>query len=184
MASICTRSSAKHTVQPFDPYCMASRHFPNSSRASVGKHPYLSYGKKHNWFGCYNGWGCFASIILLYNALVEDTMAKLKYVLCSLCWFFNLSFILYFVPCVRFHCLSAILSEYGCSWNPWTVSGNYICLCRTPINCLSLHSMFFGWCYLTTIYLTRRHIRKFRYYGIYFKTHSTWKMVMWFVRLS
>lgn len=35
---------------------------------------------RYNWSGCYNGWSCSAVGLLLCNALVENTMAKLKYV--------------------------------------------------------------------------------------------------------
>lgn len=84
MANICARTSTKHTLQLFDSFCMACCHFPYSSSACVGEHPYRSSGKEHNWFSCYNGGCCFAFVILLYNALVENTMAKLKYVICSL----------------------------------------------------------------------------------------------------
>lgn len=83
MASICARTSTKHTLQFFYSFCMACCHFPNSSSACVGEHTYRSSGKEHNWFSCYNGGCCFAFVILLYNALVENTMAKLKYVICS-----------------------------------------------------------------------------------------------------
>lgn len=84
MANICARTSTKHTLQPFDSCCMACCHFPYNSSACVGEHPYRSSGKEHNWFSCYNDGCCFAFVILLYNALVENTMAKLKYVICSL----------------------------------------------------------------------------------------------------
>lgn len=84
MANICARTSTKHTLQPFDSFCMACCHFPYSSSARVGKHPYCSSGKEHNWFSCYNGGCCFASVILLYNAVVENTMAKLKYAIFAL----------------------------------------------------------------------------------------------------
>lgn len=84
MANICARTSTKHTLQLFDSFCMACCHFPYSCSARVGKHPYYSSGKEHNWFSCYNGGCCFASVILLYNALVENTMAKLKYAIFAL----------------------------------------------------------------------------------------------------
>ena len=84
MASICARTSTKHPVQFVDSFCLARRHFPYSSAARVGKFPYCSSGKEHNWFSYNNGGYCFAFVILLYNALVENTMAKFKYVICSL----------------------------------------------------------------------------------------------------
>lgn len=37
-------------------------------------------GSRHNWFSCCNGWSCSTFGILFCNALVENTMAKLKYV--------------------------------------------------------------------------------------------------------
>jgi hypothetical protein len=84
MAGICARTSTKHLVQLFDSFCLAHHHFPNSSGTHVGKRPYCSSGKEHNWFSYNNGGHCFASVILLYNALVENTMAKFKYVFRSL----------------------------------------------------------------------------------------------------
>lgn len=35
----------------------------------------------YNWFSCNNGWHCSSFGILFDNALVENPMAKLKYVL-------------------------------------------------------------------------------------------------------
>ena len=92
MASICARTSTKHALQLFDSCCMACCHFPYSSSARVGGHPYRSSGKEHNWFSCYNDGCCFSFIILLYNALVENTVAKLKYVICSFSWLFSIYF--------------------------------------------------------------------------------------------
>lgn len=43
-------------------------------------------GSRYNWFGCNHGWHCPFVGILFNHALVENTMAKLKYVFM---WFFK-----------------------------------------------------------------------------------------------
>lgn len=80
MARDYTRVSLKCNMQFAVSVCMGCRPFSNCCSNSMGKFSHCTFGPKYYWFGCDNGWHCSVASFLFDNALVEDTMAKLKYV--------------------------------------------------------------------------------------------------------
>lgn len=61
--------------------CMDDCNFTSGGTYFMGKLVDFDIRSRHNWSGCYNGWSCSCFGILFDYALVENTMAKLKYVL-------------------------------------------------------------------------------------------------------
>lgn len=59
---------------------MADCYLSNRGAYYMGKLVNHNIGTGHNWFSCNNGWYCSFVSILLNHALVENTVAKLKYV--------------------------------------------------------------------------------------------------------
>ncbi|XP_073105600.1 calpain-type cysteine protease ADL1 isoform X2 [Elaeis guineensis] len=47
----------------------------------MGKYTYCTFESKYNWIGCNNGWHSSFVGLLFYNALVENTMAKLTFLI-------------------------------------------------------------------------------------------------------
>lgn len=61
--------------------CMGDCSFSNCSCNGMGKYTYCTFESEYNWIGCNNGRHSSFVGLLFYHALVEDTMAKLKYAL-------------------------------------------------------------------------------------------------------
>lgn len=62
--------------------CMDGCYFSSCGAYCMGMLVDCNIGSRYNWVGCNNGWYCSFVGILFDHALVEITMAKLKYVFC------------------------------------------------------------------------------------------------------
>lgn len=82
MARIFTWTSAGNILWFPLPLCMDNCHFSSCSAYFVGMLVDHDTRTGYNWFSCNNGWHCSSFGILFCNALVENTVAKFKYVLC------------------------------------------------------------------------------------------------------
>lgn len=60
------------------PLCMDDCYFSSFGAYCVGLLVNSDIRPRYNWSSRYNGWSCSTSGILFHNALVENTMAKLK----------------------------------------------------------------------------------------------------------
>ena len=81
MAKFLTRASAGNIVWFLVSVCVDGCYFSSCGAYWLGMLVNLDTGSRYNWFGCDNGWHCSSFGILFNHALVENTMAKLKYVL-------------------------------------------------------------------------------------------------------
>lgn len=61
-------------------FCMGYCSLSNCSSYHLGDVVDFNLGSRYYRAGCHNGWCCTVAGILCYHALVENTMAKLKYV--------------------------------------------------------------------------------------------------------
>lgn len=80
VAKYLARSSTSFTLWFPESVCMDCCCFPNSGAYYLGFLVDYNIGSRPNWFGCNNGGHCSITGILFYYAVVENTMAKLKYV--------------------------------------------------------------------------------------------------------
>ena len=80
MAEFPPWASARNIVQPSIPGFMDSCYFASGGAYCLGMLVDCDTGERYNWLSCCNGWSCSTFGILFRNALVENTMAKLKYV--------------------------------------------------------------------------------------------------------
>ena len=80
MATYLTRSSAGHIVSFSLSICMDDCCISSSNACHVGKLVNCNIESGYNWSGCNHGWNCSSIGILFNHALVENTMAKFKYV--------------------------------------------------------------------------------------------------------
>jgi hypothetical protein len=55
-------------------------YFSNCGADHMGLLVDCNIGSRHNWASCGDGWHCSSTGILFNYAMVENTMAKLKYV--------------------------------------------------------------------------------------------------------
>lgn len=84
MAKTCTGAAVKCTLQ-FPLYIrMGDCSFSCCCGYHMGEYSNIPFKPRYNWIGCHNGWYSSLIGILLDNALVENAMAKLKYVFHSL----------------------------------------------------------------------------------------------------
>lgn len=60
--------------------CMDISYFSNHGADHMGVLADCNIGPRHNWACCGDGWHCSSTGILFNYAMVENTMAKLKYV--------------------------------------------------------------------------------------------------------
>lgn len=80
MATNFARASVGYIVWFSVSLCMGGCYFANCGTHDMGMLVDCNTGPRYNWSGCNNGWYCFAVGVLFNYALVENTMAKLKYV--------------------------------------------------------------------------------------------------------
>ena len=59
---------------------MDGRYFSNCGAYHMGELVNCYFGPRYNWSCCNNGWNCSFIGFLFDHALVENAMAKLKYV--------------------------------------------------------------------------------------------------------
>ena len=64
--------------------CMDSCYFSGCRSYRLGMLVDCDIGPRYNWSGSHNGWDCSVIGFLFNYALVENAMAKLKYVLPSI----------------------------------------------------------------------------------------------------
>ena len=80
MAKYLARSSTPFALRFSESFCMGCCCFSNSGAYNLGLLVDCYIGSRSDWFGCDNGWYC-SSIGFLFNyAVVENSVAKLKYV--------------------------------------------------------------------------------------------------------
>lgn len=80
MAIYFTRTSAGFSM-PFSlSISMDDCYISNSGSYHVGLMVNCNIGSRYNWLGCNNGWHCSSFGLLFCHALVENTVAKFKYV--------------------------------------------------------------------------------------------------------
>ena len=80
MARYLTGASAWLIVWDAVSLCLDICYFSDCDAYYMGMLVDNDIGSRYNWFGCNNGWHCSFVGILFNHALVENTMAKLKYV--------------------------------------------------------------------------------------------------------
>ena len=80
MAIYPTRSPAGHIMSFSLSFCMDNCCISGSNAYHVGKLVNCNIASRYNWSGCNHGWYCSSIGILFNHALVENTMAKFKYV--------------------------------------------------------------------------------------------------------
>lgn len=80
MADFPARISAGNIMWSSFPGFMGYCYFTSGGAYCLGMLVDYDTGERYNWFSRCNGWSCSTFGILLCNALVENTMAKLKYV--------------------------------------------------------------------------------------------------------
>ena len=80
MARYLTGASARLIVWSAVSLCLGICYFSNCDAYYMGMLVDNHIGSRYNWFGCNNGWYCSFVGVLFNHALVENTMAKLKYV--------------------------------------------------------------------------------------------------------
>ncbi|KAL6506586.1 Calpain-type cysteine protease dek1 [Orobanche gracilis] len=78
MASLLARTSAWIIMWSSNPMRMDNCYIASRGACYMGMLVNSDIRTRHNWSSCYNGWSCFTFGILFGNALVENTMAKLK----------------------------------------------------------------------------------------------------------
>lgn len=82
MARYLTGASAWLIVWVAVSLCLDICYFSNCDAYYMGKLVDNDIGSRYNWFGCNHGWHCSFVGVLFNHALVENSMAKLKYVFC------------------------------------------------------------------------------------------------------
>lgn len=80
MAGFPTRTSAGSILWSSFPLCMDNCYFTSRGAYCMGMLVNCDIRPRYYWSSCCNGWSCSTFGILCCNALVENTMAKLKYV--------------------------------------------------------------------------------------------------------
>ena len=80
MAGNYPGAAIKCTMQFSISVCMGDCSLSHRSGDGMGKYTYCTFESEYNWIGCNNGRHSSFVGLLFYHALVEDTMAKLKYV--------------------------------------------------------------------------------------------------------
>lgn len=84
MAEHLARTTAGYIMWTPISLCMDNCHFSSCRSHNLGMLADCDIGPRYNWSGSNNGWDCSAVGFLFNHALVENTMAKLKYVLPSI----------------------------------------------------------------------------------------------------
>lgn len=79
MAGFLTRTSAGNIIQFPVTVFMDGCDFSSAGAYHMGLLVDINIGPRYNWFGCNHGGDCSSFGILFNYALVENTMAKLKY---------------------------------------------------------------------------------------------------------
>lgn len=80
MAKFLARPSTSFALRTSESICMDYCYFTNSGAYNLGILVDCNIGSGPNWFGCNNGWHCSVIGFLFHYALVENAVAKLKYV--------------------------------------------------------------------------------------------------------
>lgn len=88
MASYLARAASPFALWYLESVCMDGCYFSSCGAYFLGMVVDCNIGSRYNWVGCNNGWYCSSFGILFNHALVENTMAELKYVFCwpFYCW--------------------------------------------------------------------------------------------------
>ena len=79
MAECLARTTARSIVRLPLSLCMGGRDFSSCGSYHLGQLVDRDTGARHNWSSCNYGWNCSFIGFLFNYALVENTMAKLKY---------------------------------------------------------------------------------------------------------
>ena len=82
MARYLARAASSFTLWYLESVCMDGCYFSSCGAYFLGMVVDCNIGSRYNWVGCNNGWHCSSFGILFNHALVENTMAELKYVFC------------------------------------------------------------------------------------------------------
>lgn len=79
MAQVLTRAAAGNIMWFLVFVGLDSCHISSSGSHRMGLLVNCDIGSRYNWFGSYHGWDSSSFGVLFNNAVVENTMAKLKY---------------------------------------------------------------------------------------------------------
>lgn len=88
MAKLLTRASTGSSMRFPIFWCMAGCHFTDCSSYHMGKLVNFDTWSRYYWVGSHHGWDSSSFGILFDHALVENTMAELKYVVLKIMIFF------------------------------------------------------------------------------------------------
>lgn len=79
MAQVLTRATTWNIMWFLESVGMGYCHISSSGSHHMGLLVDCNIGSRYNWFGSNHGWDSSSFGILFNNAVVENTMAKLKY---------------------------------------------------------------------------------------------------------